>query len=42
MHKSQQQSFGYMMYSSLLVPHIQKLVHVVRASNAVYLNIAGN
>ena len=32
-HKSQQQYLGYMMHNSLLVGHIQKLVHVVRTSN---------
>ena len=32
-HKSQPQHLGYMMHSSLLVSHIQKLVHVVRTSN---------
>ena len=39
MQKSQQY-LGYMMHSSLLVSHIQKLVHVVLTSNSTKNNAA--
>ena len=40
-HKSQEQYLGYMMHSSLLVGHVQKLAHVVRTTSAVSSNRCG-